>query len=345
MEKSQADMSVIPEVALASRINENFVIGIGMYGVAGMGTDYRDTLDETTGASTNGSFGMRTNLQLMQFVVPVSYQTAGFSIGVAPILQYGSLNIAYAMPNATFSGIDPQGTGVSDDLGFGYDVGAAYDFSSVGVEGLTLGVNYQSAIDMKYKYTLGTVASAFGLSGIDDHLEQPATMGVGISYEIMGSTIAIDYKQIRWGDAKGYKDFDWENQNVIAVGYQYAADTWAVRLGYNYAKNPIKEQSAANAQVAGDYEGAVKNFFNLAGFPAIEESHYTIGGSYNFSKMISADAAFVYAPEVSASYDTSAMAQALSQQMNPGNTTPVAPSSADVKHSQTGVSLALNYKF
>jgi long-chain fatty acid transport protein len=358
-EKSSADMSMIPEVAIASRINENLVVGIGMYGVAGMGTDYRDTILDN-GTSDNGSFGMRTNLQLMRFAVPIAYEVAGFSVGIAPMLQYGSLNIAYAMPADTDGdgapdSADPQGTGVSEDFAFGYEIGAAYNFEAVGMKGLTLGAKYQSAIDMEYDYTLSVASEAFGLQGIGDNLEQPAEIGVGVSWDIFetGNTVAIDYKQIRWGDAKGYKDFEWENQNVVSVGYEYAASTWAVRLGYNYAKNPIKEQTGAN-MMAGDYEGAVKNFFNMAGFPAITESHMSIGGSYNFSKMVSVDAAFVYAPKVSESYDTSAMGQGLAYNMvQPvlGDAAAGAAamntqnSSADVDHSQMGVSVALNYAF
>ena len=353
---SKADMSMIPEVALASRINDNVVIGIGMFGVAGMGTDYRDTLSDLSGVSSNGSFGMRTNLQLMRFAVPVSYSNSGFSVGVAPMLQYGSLNIAYAMPLAT-GGIDPQGSGVSEDFGFGYEVGVAYDAGAVGITGLTLGAKYQSSIDMTYDHTLEVTSQAFGLTGIDDHLEQPAEIGIGISYDVLGSgnTIAFDYKQIRWADAKGYKEFEWDNQNVFSVGYQYERNNWAVRLGYNYAENPIQEQAGASMMAAGEYDGAVKNFFNLAGFPAVVESHITAGGTYSFSNMLSVDAAFVYAPEVSFSYDTSAMGQGLAYNMvlqNGGTPTDAANaagatqnSSADVKHSQTGVTVQLNYAF
>ena len=81
----------------------------------------------------------------------------------------------------------------------------------------------------------------------------------------------------------------------------------------------------------------------------------SIGGSYNFSKMVSVDAAFVYAPEVSESYDTSAMGQGLAYNMILGATGDEATaagvagnvqnSSADVDHSQMGVSVALNYAF
>jgi long-chain fatty acid transport protein len=42
--KSDADLSVIPEVAIAQKGIDNFYWGIGMYGTAGMGTDYRDEL-------------------------------------------------------------------------------------------------------------------------------------------------------------------------------------------------------------------------------------------------------------------------------------------------------------
>lgn len=353
---SKADMSMIPEVALASRINDNVVVGIGMFGVAGMGTDYRDTLSDLSGVSSNGSFGMRTNLQLMRFAVPVSYSNSGFSVGVAPVLQYGSLNIAYAMPLAT-GGIDPQGSGVSEDFGFGYEVGVAYDAGAVGITGLTLGAKYHSSIDMTYDHTLEVTSQAFGLTGIDDHLEQPAEIGFGISYDVLGSgnTIAFDYKQIRWADAKGYKEFEWDNQNVFSVGYQYDRNNWAVRLGFNYAENPIQEQAGASMMSPGEYDGAVKNFFNLAGFPAVVESHVTAGGTYSFSKMLSVDAAFVYAPEVSFSYDTSAMGQGLAYNMvlqNGGTPTDAANaagatqnSSADVKHSQRGVTVQLNYAF
>jgi len=72
--------------------------------------------------------------------------------------------------------------------------------------------------------------------------------------------------------------------------------------------------------------------------------------------MLSVDAAFVYAPEVSFSYDTSAMGQGLAYQtvynMTGGDTTAAGNaaaatenSSADVKHSQTGVTVQLNYAF
>jgi long-chain fatty acid transport protein len=328
---SDADLSVIPEVAIAQKVSDNFWWGIGMYGVAGMGTDYR---------GTGMNMDMVTNLQLMQFAVPLAYKADGFSIGIAPVLQYGSLDINYdatgfatainGFAGSSHVGLSPT-QGVAQDFGFGYNVGAAYEIAD-----LTVGASYKSAIDMSYK---GQIASAtqhfhdmFASLGattavLSDNLEQPAEIGVGASYVMGNNTFAIDYKQIKWADAKGYKDFKWEDQNVYILGYQYAQDNWALRAGYNHASNPIKEQNGAMPQ------GALDNLFNLLGFPAIVEDHYTVGASYGFSKMTSVDLAYVYSPEVTETYSTS-MFSGLGF-----------PTEITTKHSQQAASFQLNLKF
>lgn len=312
--KSDADLSVIPEVAIAQKVSDSFSWGIGMFGTAGMGTDYRDT-----GMNMN----MVTNLQLMQFAVPLAYKTNGFSIGVAPVLQYGSLDIKYKLIG--FGGGESTTQGVAQDFGAGYNLGAAYE-----TNGLTVGASYKSSIDMTYKGQIKAATTQFngmmGTAVLSDNLEQPAEMGAGISYKMANNTFAFDYKKIKWGSAKGYKDFGWEDQNVYMFGYQFAQDNWALRAGYNYAKNPIKEQNGATAQ------GAVNNFFNLLGFPAIVEKHYTVGGSYAFNKMTSLDLAYVYVPETTESYSVAAM--------NGGT-----PAAISTKHSQDAVSMQLNFNF
>ena len=335
---SAADMSMIPEVSIANKVNDNFYWGIGMWGTAGMGVDYRDA--GTAGTGGNGTMQMVTNLQLMQFGVPLTFAMSGFSIGVAPILQYGALDINYQMPDGT-GGASTIGAGVAQDLAFGFNAGASYT-----IKGLTIGAVYKSPIEMEYKQQLSSATAPFVGAGIfpgamEDKLEQPAEVGIGASFAMGGSTIAVDYKQIKWGDAKGYKDFGWEDQNVLAVGYEFAADMWAVRLGYNYAKNPIKEWPGGGAYVdptnPATYQyagGSALNMFNLLGFPATVEQHMTVGGTVGLSKTLSVDAAVVYAPETTTEYDTSGLA-ALG----------MAGPKATVKHSQTGVSVQLNYAF
>jgi len=325
---SAADMSVIPSVSLATKVNDNFYWGVGMWGTAGMGVDYRD-------AKNTGQMNMVTNLQLMQFGVPLVYATSGFSVGITPVLQYGALDINYNMSSALQdamamaaggapSGPDAKtiGAGVGQDLKVGFNVGLAYE-----IAGVTMGLSYKSQIDMEYEGVLSTAAGAMTQGAYtNDKLSTPAEIGVGVSYSLSGNTIALDYKQIKWSDAEGYKDFAWEDQDVIAVGYQYAQDLWAVRVGYNYASSPISEQTNAAPDANGLTGGAI-NTFNLLGFPATVESHATVGGTYGFNKQTSVDLALAYAPEVSDTF-TNFMGQDIT-----------------TKHSQTSVSVGLNYNF
>jgi long-chain fatty acid transport protein len=274
-----------------------------MWGTAGMGVDYRDEA---------ANFKMVTNLQLMQFGVPLTYAISGFSVGITPILQYGALDINYDV------GTGSTGAGIAQDLAFGVNVGAAYQ-----IAGVTIGASYKSQIDMEYKGQLTAAMAGFGVPYDNDKLSTPAELGVGVSYAIAGNTIALDVKQIKWSDAKGYEDFAWDDQTVYALGYEYAADAWAARIGYNYAKSPISDQGIA---------GTLVNTMNLLGFPAIVESHVSLGGTYAFSKQTSVDLAYVYALEATDTYT-------VSNNPNPGTR------EIETTHSQQSVSVQLNYNF
>ena len=317
---SESDLSVIPEVSLVSKINDNFYIGVGMWGTAGMGVDYR-------GVSANGTgqMSMVTNLQLMQFGVPLAYTTNGFTAAITPVLQYGSLDINYQMP--ALMGGAVVGAGVSQDLEFGYNIGLSYEISN-----FTIGAMYKSQIDMGYKGQLSNAMQNFGLTQYtNDELSTPEEMGIGVSYKLGGSTFALDYKKIKWSDAKGYEDFKWKDQNVYALGYEYATNDWAVRLGYNYAKSPIEAQAGFAGSLAAPSSNLI-NTFNLLGFPGIVESHYTIGGSYSLNEKVSFDLAYVYSAENKETFQNFM-------------STPAFPQYITTKHSQDAFSVAINYNF
>jgi long-chain fatty acid transport protein len=315
---SDADLNMIPEVSLAMQINENVYVGIGMWGTAGMGVDHSQGagIDNTMSQGQFSNFDMVTNLQLMQFAVPIAYKTNGFSIAIAPILQYGNLDINFKLPNRTNPGaIDNIGAGLAQDFGFGYNLGATYDFSN----GLTIGAVYKSAIEMTYDGAIASAAANFGLI-MSDTLEQPSEMGVGIAYTMGQHTFAFDYKKIKWSDAEGYADVEWEDQDVFAVGYQYSQDNWALRAGYNHASSAVVETMDPS-----------KNMFNLLGFPATSEDHYSVGGTYAFNEQFSVDLAYVYSPESPKTFDVSALQMGLD--------------TLTTDHREDSLSFQLTYKF
>jgi long-chain fatty acid transport protein len=310
--ESDAKHNVIPFVALTDSLDNGFTLGLSMYGSAGMGTDWRSNGADNFGAGDAGLFSMSSSLMLMKFSVPVAYGQGDWSVGVAPVVMYGALGMAFRYNNQ----VDPTydvGRGTSNDLGLGYEAGAAYTVKNMG---LTAAIRYQSPIMMEYKNQISVLAGAFGygtsvaqggLAGLSDKLEQPAEIGVGLDWTKGDISVTADFKQIKWGTAAGYKDFGWENQNVYAIGAEYRMDKLALRAGYNYGKNPIKNNKST-ADVTGtnpgnNTDGDTMNALNHVMFPAVTEKHYTIGAGYKFTKNVGADVALMYAtsPDVTVS--------------------------------------------
>ncbi len=71
---SESDLYGIPEVSLAHRIDNNWVVGIGMFGTAGMGVDYR---------GNPGLFEATSSLMTMKFVPSVAYNATTSVLGLA----------------------------------------------------------------------------------------------------------------------------------------------------------------------------------------------------------------------------------------------------------------------
>lgn len=337
--QSDADRSFIPGFAYVHRNNENIVWGISLAGTAGMGTDYENAADNT------GAFGMQSELSIAKIAVPVAYTTGDLTVAVAPVLQYSTLELNYNAGQASNNEKDSS-------VGLGVTAGLAYDIGD-----LTLGALYKSKIEAKYKNNISTAMGDFNVNGGEglssgDQLDQPSEVGVGAAYEMGNNTFAIDLRRVHWSDATGYKEFNWEDQDIVALGYQYKTPTWAVRAGYNHGKSPIQELSATTS-----YDNAAVNYFNLAGFPAIVEEHYTLGGDYSVSEALTLSVAAVYTPEVTNTFDTTAMTygQAYGGALASGLDNVSAQSSAtqatrsgataQVNHSQSAITLGASYKF
>ncbi len=333
---SAQDKSMIPVVALSNRLDDNLVFGLGMYGTAGMGTDWRGD-DVNASAGKVGLYNMRSSLMLMQFAPSLSYSKDNFGIGASVIMQYGQLSIDYdtaqSPAESNPGALKHVGNGPSQDYGYGYQIGGYFDAS----KNLTIAGVYKSAIDMEYKDQISKAALAFGygshaaaLPAKSDHLEQPAEIGIGVSFNIDNITYTADYKNIKWGDAKGYKDFGWEDQKVLALGLKYNANKYWYGLGFNKANNPVPNNTDPTSVAGGaNTNGHTMNLFNYAMFPATITKAYTFGAGYDMTKDSSIAFAYMYAPETS---DTV-------------SATTVGVGDITTKHSQSATTIAYKFKF
>jgi len=278
-ETSDADMFTVPEIAIVNQIDDKLTVGIGAFGVSGMGVDYR--------GKNPALQNMYTNFQFMRIVPAVSYEVSpGLTVGASLHLAWGSLDV---------------GSGASQDYGIGGQVGVAYDLGIV-----SLGAEYTSKISMTYE-NVGDLPLDGNFDGeLDDlDLEQPQELAVGVGVKpIENLEIGLDVRWINWSDAKGYKDFGWDDQWVFALGGEYTIDKWTLRAGYNYGKMPVNDITLpasftpADPQAQLAFAGA---FFNVVGFPAVAEHHITLGAGYQFTDHFTLNVSYVYSPKAEVS--------------------------------------------
>lgn len=319
---SSASTSYIPDLSYSRRMDDNMAYGLSLAGIAGMGVDY-------TGANAATHMKAKSALSIMRIVMTMAYNKENFGVGFSPIYQTGSLMLSYVNAGGPVNGAQSK----SSSSGFGFTLGGYYDVSSE----FTVAGAYQSKFAAKYGTQISAAGTGFGLTGAQafgDNLDQPAQMKLGVAYTMAKSvTVTADYKLIQWGSAAGYKDFNWKDQTVIALGAKYAADGYWLGVGYNKADNPIKETAAPGTV----YKDAAINMFNNMFFPAVVTNSYTFGGGYAFSKTLALEASAVITPKVTTTTDVSAVAIA--------NGAPAGTYTNTTTHSQSSYSVSLRYKF
>ena len=331
--KSKSDQFLIPDVSYSSRMSDSLSYGVAFAGIAGMGVDYSSEPTNVAGKSA---------LSLAKLLATIAYNTNDYGVGFSPVMQYGSLALSYK------SGTNPAVNGAGDantSVGYGFNLGGYYNV----MPSLVVAAVYESEIAAKYGTQISKAGNGFGLclptgptcpgAPFGDDLNQPAQMKLGVAYTMSNITLTADYKQIKWGEAAGYKDFGWENQNILAVGAKYAGNGYWVGLGYNSTKDPIAAQpTAGNGSM---YRNSAINFFNNLFFPAVVENSFTFGGGYDISESFDIEAAAVITPEVTKKVSISDIPATYDGGGNPltfhtTNTT---------THSQQSLSLSLRYKF
>lgn len=303
---SNDQVYAIPAIGFSVPIGEaesRWRFGLSAYGISGLGVDYRNTaIDQPAFYDFDGNpntvnnnvplaAGTYTNLQLMKFAPTIGWQaTNQLSVGAAVHINYSSLDL---------------GGGTSPAYSLGVQLGALYK----PLDQLSLGLTYITPQEAKYD----NVADLNGDGAYDNlKLEQPQQLALGIAYEFLepGILLEANGRWVNWSNAKGFEDFDWRDQWVLALGGQYEViDHLFLRLGYNYAKNPVKSHNGWNGnflQAGGpdtvDVQGKAVPVYafetlRMVGFPAFVEQHLTTGVGYEFGEHLIINLSYMHAFE------------------------------------------------
>jgi long-chain fatty acid transport protein len=265
--------SAIPTLGLALPLNESFSLGVGVFGVAGMGVDYP--------ADLFGSV-LQTSYQQLRVAPAASWKHGDFSLGLAVNLAWAqmSYDAASAMGNPPHD--------KTSSFGYGATIGLKYAPTKT----LALGLSYETETSFQdFSFDLGAAGT--------DMLKfnQPAVLAGGVAWQAMPElALAFDVEWIQWSATNGLNqpaytsgpsspggfNMNWSDQVVFKIGAEYAVTpAWKVRAGYNYGKQPLDK-----AQV----------FENVA-FPAIAEQHISLGLGWNATKDVAINLAGTYSPK------------------------------------------------
>ena len=305
---SQRNIYAIPAIGVSVPIDPDtrrWRFGLAAYGVTGLGVDYRGTdLDQMV--PTGGQppqvpliQGEYTSLQIMKFAPSLAYQVApNFSVGLAAHIDYATLDLR---------------NGSSPAYGIGAQVGLLWR----PVDQLSVGFSYVTPQATKFKNVVSYTEDMTTFTNEDLELESPHILGVGVAYEFLDDRMlaTVDGKWLNWGAAKGYSDFDWQDQWVLGAGVQFAVvpDKFFLRAGYNYGSNPVQENNgwgAGTREVQGlTFPDYYYETFRVIGFPAVVEHHLTAGIGYAFSPKFELHLGYVHAFKKSMSEEGSFFGQ------------------------------------
>jgi len=302
--------SPIPAIGAIFPVGSGFTLGVGLYGVAGMGVDYDPNL-----------YGGKTLTSYMQarLTPAVAYRISEqWSAG----LTLNAMAAQMKWDVAGGFGQVPHDTATS--FGYGATLGVQYR----PVKTVAIGLAYETRSvfqDFSFDVASHPVPNPappppqVTVPGGTDKLklDQPPVASLGVATTVLqGLLVAADLEWIQWSATNG-KDkpaftndtsmtgsmpwnMSWKDQWVLKVGGQYAVTpALRLRLGYNYGKMPLDADRA----------------FESIAFPAIAEHHLTAGVGYAFGDALVANLGVVYAPRAKlsganlnqgiASYETS----------------------------------------
>ena len=289
--QSDKGASPIPAFGLVIPIDSKWSFGIGAYGVAGMGVDYAQNLYSST------TF---TGYQQMRFTPGVSYKLNDmFSFGLTLNGMWATTewNVASAFGQA------PHMNGSS------FGVGATIGVKVKPIEMLTIGAAFETTSFFQDSvYNTGVRPNPMNPTGTPlpggvDKLSfnQPCVVTVGASVRPLDMLIvAADVEWINWpatngGDKPAFSqnasgampwNMNWSSQWVFKIGAQVTPLEWlALRAGFNYGKSPLDASRA---------------FENIA-FPAVAETHLTLGAGFNIGKHVAINVGGMWAPSTSIS--------------------------------------------
>jgi len=293
----------MPNIAVSYPVNDKYTLGFNMIPSGGGATQYDTNFFQAAGGGdVNDELAM--TLIVMESHLSLAYKiNKKHSIGGSLVIGTQVFNAKGIQLFDPFTQTQGTNSGFSNQ-GFSWSLGLGAKFGYLGTfDKFRVGLSYQTKINMQPHEHYRELLAENG------NLDIPARAGLGLSYDIKPNwTVTTDITYTWYDGVKSISNlgpnlagnpdgplgsndrqlglpngmgFGWNNQTVFKIGTQYAFnEKWTGRLGWNYGKSPIDEDTQI--------------IFNLIG-PAISQNHFTAGGTYTLSPTMEVNASYVHA--------------------------------------------------
>jgi long-chain fatty acid transport protein len=278
---SDSKMFAIPQVAFTSKINNEMSWGIMVNAMGGMNSDYR------RGPNLGGmtpSFNSPQTVDLSGMIIAPTMSFAlgkNASVGASLLVGYENFRVR----NLFGSGLSNEGS----TMAYGVKLGADFRIA----DGISVGAVLQPKMSAdEFDFFRNFLVGGFGFSG-DSALVLPNLAGVGGKFAVgKNMDIVADIMYYQWSSVDVFEFFGWDDQIVYKAGVEFRpSDKLALRAGFNYGESPIKGGNMTTGSAPMD--AALANY----PFPAVSESHVTVGLGYKMDKNMTLNAYYLYALE------------------------------------------------
>lgn len=222
----------LPHFAATQRLGPKFVAAMGITGLSGLGSDFRNT------PNLPGN-GVTSDLKLFGAAMTGAYQVNDqLSVGASFLIGLGSFQAGLFANTAS-----------TNSTGFGAQYGVTYDAGPI-----TIGGSFRTEIFLNFEEAIETSGGV--LNSWD--LEQPrqTTLGFATNEGVLpNTTFAFEWRWKNYDDAFIYQDF-WQDQHTFSFGIEHdlavpVLKEIQLRAGYRFATEIAKDNEDLGNTVGG----------------------------------------------------------------------------------------------
>jgi len=257
-------LGFVPNAYFAFRLMPDVHLGVGMSAPFGLKTEYDSDWAGRTQA-------IKSELKTINLNPSIAWKVSeSLSLGAGVSIQY----VEATLTNATSAAIPPVvGTVKGDDYGWGFNLGALWQFS----EATRIGLAYRSEIDSTLEGDL-TFSATPTVIPVTADLTLPDSASLSLFHKLNARWDLL--ADVSW---TGWSDFD-ELRIVRAVGTPLVTpenwdDSYRYSLGANYHHS---DKLTLRAGVAYD-ETPVSDAFRTARIPDEDRTWLAFGAQYRLS--------------------------------------------------------------